>query len=103
MRIRELLKQKKKKQADLAAFRGCSTSAITFYATGRREPDIETLCKIADFFGVSVDYLLGRDNSSIPSVERSQPRIFVGDREVKDGALRVYVDDRVVEVRVLVR
>jgi transcriptional regulator with XRE-family HTH domain len=76
---------------------------ISRYLLCQREVTLTNLCKIADFFGVSVDYLLGRDNSSIPSVERSQPRIFVGDREVRDGALRVYVDDRVVEVRVLVR
>jgi len=36
-----------------------SRPTIAQYETGTREPDIETLGKLADFYGVSVDWLLG--------------------------------------------
>ena len=32
------------------------------YETGVHEPDMETILKIADYFGVSIDYLLGRSD-----------------------------------------
>ena len=35
-------------------------STISLYETGKREPDYETLKKIAEYFDVSIDYLLGR-------------------------------------------
>ena len=35
---------------------------ISFWETGSREPDLDALVKIADFFEVSVDFLLGRED-----------------------------------------
>ena len=46
-------------QAEMAEKLGISRSTIGMYETGAREPDFETLEKIADFFNVSTDYLLG--------------------------------------------
>ena len=39
---------------------GIAKSTISMYENGNREPDFETLEKIADFFNVDTDYLLGR-------------------------------------------
>lgn len=39
------------------------------YEQNSREPDNETLQKLADFFGVSVDYILGRTNDQMPKKE----------------------------------
>jgi transcriptional regulator with XRE-family HTH domain len=47
-------------QEELARKLGISRSALSHYETNRREPDYETLSKLADMFLVSVDYLLGR-------------------------------------------
>lgn len=47
-------------QAEMAEKLGISRSTIGMYETGAREPDFETLEKIADFFNVDIDYLLGR-------------------------------------------
>lgn len=53
-------------QAEMAQKLGISRSTIGMYETGAREPDFETLEKIADFFNVDTDYLLGRtDRTSI--------------------------------------
>jgi transcriptional regulator with XRE-family HTH domain len=50
------------KQEDLAVILGLSRSTITKYENDEREPDFNTLQKIADYFGVSTDFLLGRTN-----------------------------------------
>lgn len=40
-----------------------SPSTLSNYTQGTREPDYEVLVRIADYFGVSTDYLLGREES----------------------------------------
>ncbi|MBM7623658.1 helix-turn-helix domain-containing protein [Sporohalobacter salinus] len=59
-RIKKLRKEKNISQRKLAKILGLSPSTIAMYETEKRKPDSETLQKIADFFDVSVDYLLGR-------------------------------------------
>lgn len=59
-RLKELRYKKELSQRELASILNMSPSTIAMYETGQREPDAETLSKIADFFGVTIDYLLGR-------------------------------------------
>lgn len=47
-------------QKELAANLKVSVGTISNYEKGRHYPDPATLCKIAEFFGVTTDYLLGR-------------------------------------------
>lgn len=58
-RIKELRKQRGMSQSELAQKIDVSTSAVGMYEQGRREPDTSTLLKIARFFDVSVDFLIG--------------------------------------------
>ena len=51
-------------QSALAEKIGISRSTIGMYETGAREPDFETLEKIADYFNVDIDFLLGRTNQT---------------------------------------
>lgn len=51
-------------QDSLAETLGISRSAVSMYENGNREPDIETLERIADLFHVDMDYLLGRSSLS---------------------------------------
>lgn len=51
-------------QSQMAEQLGISRSTIGMYETGAREPDFETLEKIADFFNVDIDYLIGRTNKT---------------------------------------
>ncbi|MBW2672110.1 MAG: helix-turn-helix domain-containing protein [Deltaproteobacteria bacterium] len=59
-RLRQLRKEKGLTQAELAKLLSIGESTISFYESGKRQPDYETLIRIADLFNVSVDYLLGR-------------------------------------------
>lgn len=66
-RIRELRKQNSITMRQLGQHLGLAESTISQYETGKREPDLKTLLKISEYFGVSVDYLLGEDTNSIAS------------------------------------
>lgn len=57
--------ERKLSQAELAEQLGLSTSAISMYEVGKREPDFKTEEKIADFFGVDLDTLRGRKNENV--------------------------------------
>ena len=60
-RLRELMEQTKTTQGTLAKESGCSRQAISQYMDGSSIPNVDKLLSIADFFGVSTDYLLGRE------------------------------------------
>lgn len=62
-RLMSLRQEKELSQDALAKSLGTSRSAIGMYEQGRREPDLEAIRRIADFFGVSSDYLLGMTNA----------------------------------------
>ena len=65
-RLKELRKNRKISQIKLAMELNLSQNSISRYETGEREADYDTLVAIADYFNVSVDYLLGRtDNPKI--------------------------------------
>lgn len=65
-RLLYLRQQKKKTQADLASLLGVTRQAYGYYEKGEREPDTESLNMLADYFEVSVDYLLGRTDNPRP-------------------------------------
>lgn len=63
MKLKEIRKAKGISQLKLALDLNMSQNTISRYETGEREPGINELIKIADYFNVSVDYLLGRTNN----------------------------------------
>jgi len=54
---------------DVAEGIGMKPDTYRNYESGRLEPNLSTLTKIADFYGVSTDYLLGRDTSEKPAID----------------------------------
>ena len=58
--LRELRKSKKISQLKLAIDLNMNQNTISRYENMEREADYETLIKFADYFGVSLDFLLGR-------------------------------------------
>ena len=59
-RIAELRKDKKLNQKELGSVVGVAQNTVCNWENGKREPDYDSLKRMADFFDVSVDYLLGR-------------------------------------------
>ncbi|WP_051331021.1 helix-turn-helix domain-containing protein [Aneurinibacillus terranovensis] len=62
-RLSNLRKRLSLTQDQVSKHLGISRSAYANYESNNREPDNNTLEKFADFYGVTVDYLLGRDNT----------------------------------------
>ncbi|MBQ8164234.1 MAG: helix-turn-helix transcriptional regulator [Clostridia bacterium] len=60
MRLKELRKKKNITQLKLAMDLNMNQNTISRYETGEREAGYNELIKIADFFNVSIDYLLER-------------------------------------------
>lgn len=63
MKLRQLKiirNQNKLTQQQVADVLGISRSAYCGYETGRRSPDIDTLVKLSDFYGISVDKFVGK-------------------------------------------
>lgn len=65
--LKNLRTSKNLSQSKLSKILGISSSTIGMYEQGRRFPDQATLTKIADFFEVSTDYLLGRNPKNPPT------------------------------------
>lgn len=63
MRLKELRKQKSISQLKLAMDLTMNQNSISRYETGEREADYATLIKFADYFNVSIDYLLERTDN----------------------------------------
>jgi len=68
MRLKEIRKARGISQQKLALILHTNQNTISRYETGEREPGIAELIKIADYFNVSIDYLLER--TDFPSVHR---------------------------------
>ena len=69
-RIKDLREDRDMRQSDLAAATGIDQRTISNYETGKTSPDAYALIKLADFFDVSVDYLLGRADFDVSSEDK---------------------------------
>ena len=61
-KLRYLRKKQNYSMKKLGEIIGVSESTISLYENGHRQPDFNTLIKLADYFNVTVDYLIGREN-----------------------------------------
>ena len=61
-RLKELRKEKRITQVQMAAVLEMTSRNYQRYEAAEREPDLDGVIKIADYFGVSLDYLLGRSD-----------------------------------------
>lgn len=65
-RIRDLREDSDLKQITLAKYLNCSQVGYSQYELGKRDIPTEVLIKLADYYGTSVDYLLGRTDVKTP-------------------------------------
>ncbi|MDL2248744.1 helix-turn-helix domain-containing protein [Tyzzerella sp. OttesenSCG-928-J15] len=70
-RLKELRKARNVKQTDVAEYLGVQPRTIRFYESGTNEPSFELVVKLADFYDVSTDYLLGRTDDETPPKAKS--------------------------------
>lgn len=70
--IKKLRESRRIYQREIAEALGVTTRAYQFYESGRSEPNIKTLIAIADYYHVSVDYLLGR--TDVPALNTTRAK-----------------------------
>jgi transcriptional regulator with XRE-family HTH domain len=85
-RIAFLRDQRHLTQEEVASALGISRAALSHYEKNRREPDSETLTKVADLFHVSLDYLVGRTNEATVTLD-TDVRQFADELELADTEL----------------
>lgn len=64
--LKQLREKSGKSMSSIANSLGIPKGTYASYEYGKREPNIEMLTKIAKFYDVSIDYILGRPNAKIP-------------------------------------
>lgn len=62
-KMKELRKERNLRQEDIAAELGIGITTYCRYELGMREPNASLLCRMADYYGVTTDYLLGRTDT----------------------------------------
>ena len=94
-KLTEIRKQRKLTMKDVAEAIGMKPDTYRNYESGRLEPNLSALTKLADFYGVTTDYLLGRSTDTPPlSQLASQFNMSALEREIVDGYLSLPEDMR---------
>jgi len=96
-RLKELRKEKGLKQQDLADKINVSKSSIGMYEVGKRIPPSDILEKLADFFEVTTDYLMGRTNQKYFSQDETIAFHAKGDLNEEDQKMVRDLIDRLVK------
>ena len=72
LRIRDLREDKDLKQYAVAEFLMCDQSLYSKYERGERELPLRLAIRLAEFYGVSVDYLVGLTDEPAPSPRKKK-------------------------------
>ena len=84
-RLAKLRKKSGLSQQQFAKMIGVAQNTLSYWEQGTYDVDTESLQKIADYFGVSVDYILCRDSTSVTqkvSDEDIMFALFEGDKDI---------------------
>lgn len=83
-RLRELRTSKNLSQQDIADLVGKTQQAVNLWEKGDNEPSHDILKKLADFFSVTVDYLLGHEGRVSPAHAGQEGNVLlkVGVKEI---------------------
>lgn len=73
IKLKSIREERNYSQRELAEAIHVSTSTISHYEKGTREPDTTTLIQLSDYLNVSADYLIGRAQSNITPEQMSKP------------------------------
>lgn len=89
--LRQLRKAKKMSQQDVAHLLGINRTTYTKYETGKSEPDVSTICHLAEIFAVSTDELLNFNGPGfIPPTDQSstaveEPLSYLTEKDLIDN------------------
>lgn len=94
LKIKQLRQEKNNTQRDIANLTGYRQTLVSKWENNEREPDITTLIRLAEYFNVSIDYLVGREevkekNNILESIPESRKHLVneilsLSDAEARD-------------------
>jgi len=84
-RLKELREDRDLRQIDVALATGIDQKTLSNYETGKTNPDSVSIIRLADFFEVSADYLLGRETDSVKAVQKIEQHL----QRIQDELLSV--------------
>ena len=87
LRLRELREKKRLSQQQLTDWLGLTRSSISNYENNTQTPPADTLVRLADIYGVSVDYLLGVKN------DRKRVLVIEGLTPSQEKALEILAEE----------
>ena len=85
MNIKDIRTRKGLTQAEVASALGVSSVVYSRYETGSRQPSIDILI-LADIFGVTVDYLLGRQDIEDSTLSEYELSLLIASRKADERA-----------------
>ena len=81
--LKQLRKARKLTQDEIADMLYITKRTYASWERNEREPGFDTLCKLADYFNVSTDYLLGRVPMDVEIKKETPPELPEGVQEIK--------------------
>lgn len=94
--LKELRTQKKLTKKQVAENIGITERAYIAYEYGERDVSTETLSRLADFYGVTTDYLLGREPGELDNIEKLKKEFNMSalEKKILEGYLELSDDMR---------
>ena len=86
MNIKEIRVRKNLTQLQVANALGVSSVVYSRYETGNRQPSVDALIRLAGLFGVTVDYLLGRQEVEDSTLSEYEIQLLVASRNADERA-----------------
>lgn len=86
-KLRELRKAKGLTQPEFAKAFNVAFGTVSMWETGKRQPDFQTLTRLAEFFGVTTDYLLDRENKKSSAATELKDVYFNFAKRAQDNGL----------------
>ena len=84
--IKDIRLRKGLTQSEVATALGVSSVVYSRYENGKRQPSIDTLVQMADIFGVTVDYLLGRQDIEDSTLSEYELHLLIASRNADERA-----------------
>lgn len=94
-RLRELRKERGLLQQEIANYLEISRATYSFWETGRYEIDFENLKKLAEFYNVSIDYILGYEPTDNPQSVYHDAMEIVNKLDIKPDKFKNLTDEQI--------
>jgi len=100
LRLKQLREDAGYSQYTFADVFKCSQSAVGNWEAGKREPGFSTLIKLADFFGVTTDYLLGRtDDPNLHVIDNPPELAELGASEMGRAGTEPFTPEQIEAIK----